>query len=267
MTRVQGDRPGRGGGRQPTVLLSFAHPDDEAFLAAGTAAKCIAEEGARVVLCTATRGEGATLRPGALYTREELGDAREAELLRAAEAIGISDVHLFAHPDRHLADADPEVVRGELVRAIRLHRPQVIITFDPNGSNLHPDHIAISRFTADAVSAAADPRWLPDGGEAHSVSRLLWTGAEPLWTQLREAPSPDALARRPGVDYLVDVRAHRARKREALLAHLSQRHGIDRLFFQPGDEELVLGFEVFRDAWRAGAPAKVRSGIFEDLVW
>lgn len=248
---------------RPTLLLSFAHPDDESFLAAGTVAKCIAEHGARVVLCTATRGEGATLHPGAIYTREELGVVREGELLRAAEVLGIDDVHLFGHPDRHLAEAAVATIRGELVRAIRLHRPQVVITFDPNGSNLHPDHIAISRFTADAVSVAADPRWLPEAGEAHAVSRLLWTGATPLWKQLRETPSPEELARLPGVDYLVDVRAYRARKRDALLAHLSQRRGIDRLFFEPGDEDLVLSYEVFRDAWGPSRKGVPRGEIFE----
>ena len=44
----------------------------------------------------------------------------------------------------------------------------------PNGMNLHPDHIAISRFASDAV-AAADPRWFPETGEPHTVARMLWS--------------------------------------------------------------------------------------------
>lgn len=251
--------------RPPTLLLSFAHPDDESFLVAGTVAKSIAEHDARVVLATATVGEAATLHPGARHTREELGAVREGELRRAAAVLGIESVYVLGHRDRHLAEADAGLVRRQLVRAIRAHRPDVVITFDPNGSNLHPDHIAISRFTADAVSAAADARWHPEEGDAHAVPRLLWTGAEPLWVVLRDIDAPEAMASRPGVDYLVDVTAYRDRKREALLAHESQRRGIDRIFFQPGNEERVLALEVFRDAWPDGVRRAPRRSIFEGL--
>lgn len=74
-----------------------------------------------------------------------------------------------------------------------------MITFDPNGGNLHPDHIAISRFTSDAVTAAADGRWHPELGPPHRVVRLLWVGTVLPW----EETDPGRLAETPGVDFLL----------------------------------------------------------------
>ena len=56
----------------------------------------------------------------------------------------INTTRLFASSDK---------IRRELVTAIRRHRPHVVITFDPDGVNLHPDHVAISQFTTAAMVA------------------------------------------------------------------------------------------------------------------
>src|SRR5206468_7450063 len=71
-----------------------------------------------------------------------------------------------------LAPADD--IRRRIVQIIRRIRPETVITFDPEGGNQHPDHIAISRFGADGISAAADGRWYPEAGKPHVVGRLLW---------------------------------------------------------------------------------------------
>src|SRR5919201_1393750 len=139
---------------QATILLSFAHPDDESFFPAGIAC-AYAARGARVVLSCATRGEAGSAGHPPLATREELPKLREQELRDAAAVLGISHLTLLDYRDRELADAPTEEIRAKLVRLTREHRPQVVITFDPDGGNRHPDHVAISRFTADAVTAAA----------------------------------------------------------------------------------------------------------------
>ena len=107
---------------------------------------------------------------------------RERELREAAEIIGFDELHLLGYRDKELADAPPEEIRREA----GVDHPAdaatiVVITFDPNGFNVHPDHVAISRFTSDAIAAAADPRWHPDAGEPHVVARLLWTPPFPPW--------------------------------------------------------------------------------------
>ena len=87
----------------------------------------------------------------------------------AADILGISEVHLLDYQDTRLAEAPIDQIRGELVALIRRHRPHVVITFDPNGMNGHADHVAISRFTMDAVAAAADPRWASEPTTPHLV--------------------------------------------------------------------------------------------------
>jgi N-acetylglucosamine malate deacetylase 2 len=229
---------------QRGILLSFAHPDDETVLAGGVACR-YAEEGGRVVVSAATRGEAGKSGDPPVCSREELPNVRESELREAARILGVRQVELLGHKDRELASAPPERIREQLVRLIRHHRPQVVITFDPNGTNLHPDHIAISRFTSDAIAASADSRWCPDAGEPHQVQRLLWTPPQRFWQLLR---LPD-IAAAPGVDFAVSIASCAARKALALRAHRSQHLSIDRIFFSPPDVERLLSLELFRQAW------------------
>jgi LmbE family N-acetylglucosaminyl deacetylase len=139
---------------EPCILFSFAHPDDESFAGAGTAMK-YAAAGARVVLVTATRGERGKAGNPPLCAPAELGAWRERELRTAAEIIGFDELQFLDYHDRDLAEAPPDQVRQSLVTLIRRLRPSVVASFDPNGFNVHPDHVAISRFTTDAVAADA----------------------------------------------------------------------------------------------------------------
>ena len=117
-----------------------------------------AEAGSGVVLETATRGERGKRGQPPVCTEDELPACREKELREAAAIIGFHELHLLDYRDRELAGAPVDEMRRTLVPLIRRLRPAVVITFDPNGFNAHPDHVAISRFTSDAIAAAADPR-------------------------------------------------------------------------------------------------------------
>lgn len=245
---------------QRSLLFIFAHPDDESFGAAGTAAR-YAEEGARLTLVTATRGDRGRCGDPPVCAQEELPAVREAELREAARILGIPDVRVLDYRDRELASAPPEEVRAALVRVIREVRPQVVVTFDPHGVNLHPDHVAISRFASDAVSAAADARWHRDAGPPHEVPRLLWTTPRPFYELARlEEPAAE-----PGVDFLLDVSRWWGKKAGALRAHRSQHIEIDRLFFDVEDSERVLGVEAFRDARRGAEPGGPLDDVFAGL--
>ena len=243
------------------LLLIFAHPDDESVFAAGTAAKCV-EAGGHVALCTATPGERGRAGAPPVCTPADLGRVRQHELVAACRELGIGTLRVLGYQDRALAVAPAETIRRQLVEVIRAVRPQVVITFDPNGSNLHPDHVAISRFAGDAVAAAADARWFPELGAAHAVTRVLWTLPVKPWDLLRRGDP----AGEPGVDYAIDIRPWSACKAAALRAHRSQHLGMDRIFFSKLDVDRLLGVELFRLA--AGpAPAIRPSGdVFADIL-
>jgi LmbE family N-acetylglucosaminyl deacetylase len=159
------------------LMAVFAHPDDESLGVGGTLAK-YAADGVEVALVTATRGDagryngqrtGEPGHPG----QEALGKMREAELRAAAAVLGVREVSVLDYRDGQLDRADPREVIGRIVAELRRFRPQVVLTFGPDGAYGHPDHIAISQFTTAAILAAAD---------AHVVSKLYYLAwPKPTW--------------------------------------------------------------------------------------
>jgi N-acetylglucosamine malate deacetylase 2 len=224
-----------------TFLFCFAHPDDESFACAGTVMK-YAERGVKSVLVTATRGQRGSAGSPALCTIDELPSVREQELRDAAAIIGFNELHVLDYQDQHLAEATRAQIQPVLVGHIRRLQPAIVFTFDPDGVNRHPDHVAISRFTIDAVAAAADPRCHPGTGSVYAVPRMLWTPPITPW----DAAMHDRLDDVPGADYVIDVSAFRERRIAALRAHRTQHVSIGRCFFDRPDLHRILD----RDIWR-----------------
>jgi len=166
----------------PRLMAVLAHPDDESLGVGGTLAK-YASEGVDVFLLTATRGDrgqyhghraGDPQHPGPLA----LATIRETELRAAASALGVREVSLLDYRDQHLDRADPRQAVADIAGHLRRVRPDVVVTFGPDGAYGHPDHIAISQFTTAAIVAAADPAFARDGVVAterpHAVSKLYY---------------------------------------------------------------------------------------------
>ena len=166
------------------LLCVLAHPDDEALGVGGTLAK-YAAEGVDPYLVTATRGErGWTGEPQAHPGLAVLGRTREAELRAAAAVLGIRQLDFLDYVDGDLDQADPAEAIGKIAACLRAVRPQVVVTFGPEGGYGHPDHIAVCQFTTAAVVAAGADGALPDvylDGAPHQVAKLyykVWTAAE-----------------------------------------------------------------------------------------
>lgn len=141
------------------LMCILAHPDDETLGVASTITK-YSEEGVQVYLVTATRGEGGWTGEKQDYPGPEaLGKIREAELRCAAQILGIHQVDFLDYIDGRLDSADPSEVIGKIVNRLREIRPHVVITFPPDGSYGHPDHIAICQFTTAALVCAADSEY------------------------------------------------------------------------------------------------------------
>ncbi|MDQ3069156.1 MAG: PIG-L family deacetylase [Acidobacteriota bacterium] len=233
-----------------TAVFIYAHPDDETFGAAGTIC-LLRSKGWRVVLACATLGEEGKCGEPAVCSREELDAVRERELRDAACVLDISAIHLLGYRDKELAAAPPREVRRTLVGLLRAEMPDRVFTFDPNGFNVHPDHVAISRFASDAIAAAADARWHPELGPAHAVPELWWTTELQPWEDV-----PPGVAGEPGVDVVLDVSAWAGNKEAALRAHRTQHLSIDHYFLSKPNARQLLSTETWRRAWPAqpGAP-------------
>lgn len=133
-----------------TVVGVWAHPDDEAYLMAGTALAAIAA-GSRLVCITATAGEAGETADEDRWPKADLGAIRRREMVASLRILGIDEHHWLNLADGSLSDIEPD--RGaDLVAAI-LHevQPDTILTFGPEGMTGHPDHIAIGSWAAMAV--------------------------------------------------------------------------------------------------------------------
>jgi LmbE family N-acetylglucosaminyl deacetylase len=156
------------------LMAIFAHPDDESLGTGGTLVK-YATEGIETYLITATRGERGWWGSEADYPGPAaLGRTREAELRSAAQVLGLREVVFLDYMDGELDQASPQEVIAKLTAHIRRIRPDVVVTFDPDGVYGHPDHIAISQLTTAAIMAAADSAYADSGRPPHRVSKLYY---------------------------------------------------------------------------------------------
>jgi LmbE family N-acetylglucosaminyl deacetylase len=157
------------------LMCVLAHPDDESLGTGGILAK-YAAEGVETYLVTATRGERGWWGEEKDYPGlEALGRIREAELRAAAEVLGLREVRFLDYVDGDLDRADPPEAIGRIAAHLRRVRPQVVVTFGPDGAYGHPDHIAICQFTTAAAVCAADADYQAEGGDPpHRVSKLYY---------------------------------------------------------------------------------------------
>jgi LmbE family N-acetylglucosaminyl deacetylase len=157
------------------LLAVFPHPDDETLGLGGAMAKYSAE-GVETHLVCATRGErgwfdsqGPNPGPGAV------GRIREAELRCAAEQLRLHEVSFLDYLDGDVDRAEPLEAVTKIAAHIRRIRPQVVVAFPPDGAYGHPDHIALSQFTAAALVCAADSTFpAGDGLAPHRVQKFYY---------------------------------------------------------------------------------------------
>jgi LmbE family N-acetylglucosaminyl deacetylase len=150
-----------------------------------------ANAGVNVTLVCATRGEAGEIAPGVNATPQNLGQVREEELRCAAEKIGLTNLYFLDYRDsgmigtpenndpRCLWQANLMEVTEKLVRLVRRHKPQVMLTFDPNGGYGHPDHIKIHQATMIAYFVAGDARIFPE--QIAKEDLQPWTPLKLYW--------------------------------------------------------------------------------------
>ena len=202
----------------PRRLLGiWSHPDDESYLAAGLMDR-VRRSGGEVTLLTVSDGEQGfpddDHRPIDLRRRQ-----RCRELRSAMASIGVLDLRLLGLPDGAVSAAP----RGDLVRALRAAmddvRPDLVVTFGPDGITGHPDHVA--------TSGAATAAWLDygDGELLYAAKTVAWLDE---WRSLHDrvglwmAEEPDGVASDDVELDLVLEAAPLDRKRRTLAHHASQ---------------------------------------------
>jgi LmbE family N-acetylglucosaminyl deacetylase len=240
--------------KSAVLLAVFAHPDDEAFGVGGTLAK-YAAAGCDVYLVTATRGEAGQIALPELATPASLPAVREQELRCACQIYGIHPPIFLDYLDGQLTIVNQGQAVGKLVRLIRQLKPQVLITFGPDGIYGHYDHLAVHRWAAAAVELAVDPDCFPDRDacETYQVSKLYYRvmAEEALATRRNSGQRPAVMM--DGVPFpfvgrplkeittVIDVSEFVGVKRQGILCHATQV-GPDSRYAQAPDE-------IMNDPW------------------
>lgn len=169
-------------------MVIVAHPGDEAFGFGGAIASAAAT-GAYVVVVCATRGwfdarlyaapaapggKNRDVKDGAVNWRN-VDTVREDELRRSVAVLGVRVVRQLDYAEGDLDRADFDHLVGRIVEPIRMHRPEVILSFGPDGVTGDSDHVVLSRAVRAAYERAAEPTAYEDDIEEDQVA---WRAAK-----------------------------------------------------------------------------------------
>ena len=201
------------------ILVILAHPDDPEFFCGATLAKW-ARAGHHITYVLLTCGDKGynSVTTTADISPDDLCSVRHEEQGAAAKVIGAEAVHIMDFPDGYLVpDLD---TRRKVVREIRRHKPDILVTCDPQnlfatyGIN-HPDHRAAGQVVIDAVFPAV-------GNDAY-FPELLEEGFKPhmpkeIWCSLTQQPNTT-----------VDVTETWEVKLQAILEHKTQVQDREKL--------------------------------------
>ena len=222
------------------AMVVTPHPDDAEGGCGATMAKWIQEAGTEVVVVMCTNGDKGTgdreMEP------ERLAKIREGEQRDASAYLGVNDVVFLRHPDGTLDDTMQ--FRGEVVREIRRHRPEIIFCIDPFrvASHTHRDHRMSGQVALDAAFSYAwshlhFPEQITEEGlRPHRVEEAFMWGTE-------------------AADVYIDVEGYLEAKATSLSLHASQmrqRTPADRLeriqrgCARQGEESGLIYAEGFR---------------------
>ena len=262
-----------------TLVCFHAHPDDECIQTGGVMRKA-ADEGHRVVLVVATKGEHGEVDEGVLGDGETLGERRAQETLAAADILGAERVEFLGYvdsgmigtPENELPEsfwqADIEEAAERLAAILRDVEADAITIYDDNGGYGHPDHIQVHRVGHRAAELASTPRVYEVTMNRDHLERGIALMREQAAAAGVEVPDvtddpgfgkPEAI-----ITGQVDVSAYVEHKRKAMRAHASQFS--DQSFFLSIPDEMfnyAFGTEWF--IRKGGGPGITETDLLAGL--
>ncbi|HLW86873.1 MAG TPA: PIG-L family deacetylase [Terriglobales bacterium] len=168
------------------ILLVVAHPDDETGVSAYLAK--LLDQHKRIEVVYLTHGEAGHNNMGP-ERGPSLGAVRETEVRHSLTSLGIDNVWFLDGRDtpsqnvlQSLANWHNGQALEEVVRMVRLTRPEVIVTWLPGffiGEN-HGDHQASGVLSSEAFDIAGDPAVFPAQlAAATKINETLLEGLQP----------------------------------------------------------------------------------------
>ncbi|MFI6093923.1 PIG-L family deacetylase [Lentzea sp. NPDC051213] len=222
-----------------TLVTFHAHPDDECIVTGGVMRKAF-EEGHRVVLVVATRGEAGEI-PDFLEEGEELWQRRVVETHAAADLLGVARVEFLGYLDSGMMGdelnsqpgsfwtADVEEAARKLAAILEEEDASALTIYDSFGGYGHPDHIQVHRVGKRAAEIAGTPavyQAMVKESEFREAMRLAG---------MEEPPEMEGAVPESEINVGVDVTKYLDVKRAAMRAHASQIP--EQSFFLALDDE------------------------------
>ena len=196
------------------VMFIGAHPDDDTGIMA-TFARYLLDEGYKGTVITLTGGEGG----GNAIGRESgpsLGLIRQEEERRSLAMVGVMAPQFIGLQDFYFTLSAEEVQKHwgdtwlcDVVRRVRLQRPEVILTMWP-GPGTHGEHQMAARAATIAYEKAGDPTYCGDQItreflQPFSPAKLYYYPNDPKGAGIVSIPSGD-MSRNAARTY-ADIRA------------------------------------------------------------
>jgi len=236
------------------------------------------DAGVRTVVVTCTNGEFGDapggIKPGQDgHDEQAVAQQRLAELREACKILGVAELEPLGYHDSGMPDWDYKdrpgafcniplaEVSARIGALMERYRPQVVVTYDATGPYQHPDHVHAARAAAAAAAGTGIPAKL-------YFTAMRGSDWQKVWQALRDA-GIDVPDRRPAdpeimrqmaeterrITTTIDIRPVLGRKRDALLAHVSQIQDSWFSKIPPDVAEAAFGRESFiRASDSTGAP-------------
>ena len=244
------------------LLCITAHPDDEAGAFGGTLLLC-ADQGVETSVVCLTAGTAARNR-GTAKTNDELAKLRRGEFNASCEVLHVGHGEVLDYPDGGLDRIELYGVVGELVLRMRKFRPQVILTFGPDGGLTgHIDHAMAGIFATLAFEWAGRPEryaeQLQNGLTPYRPQKLYYHSADFLLPDREFISQPTVSAR-------IDVGKERFEKKvQAFQKHTTQAPLFERVRKNLGHR--MGAVEMYHlAATNQPREAKAETDIFEGVV-
>ncbi|MBB4907024.1 PIG-L family deacetylase [Actinophytocola algeriensis] len=234
------------------TLVSFhAHPDDECIACGGVMRKAH-EEGHRVVLVVATRGELGEVPDGFLDDGEELWQRRVVETRASADILGVDRIEFLGYTDSGMMGeptndapgtfwtADVEEAAAKLAAILREENADVLTVYDDHGGYGHPDHIQVHRVGMRAAELAGTQKVYQATINRDRALAGQREFAERTGVEVPEM-GPDFGTPESEITCMVDVTAYTGHKRKAMRAHASQISE-QSFFLSMPDEAFIFAF-------------------------
>jgi LmbE family N-acetylglucosaminyl deacetylase len=251
----------------------YAHPDDDTFGLGAILAKHAAD--IDYTLIVATSGEAGEISDPALADKENLATVREREERDALQELGVPNatVHFLRQPDGGLKDVPRAGLVRTVVGLLEEARPQVVVTFGPEGITRHDDHITIGQVATEAFHEARNR------SNEGPFARLFYNAVpeselDAFWDAVRaegiDMGDPDGPFMPRGVpDHTITVRFDGRdvleTKMRAVMAHRTQASELTSIPLRI--QETFLASESFVQAWPpvTNPEGPRRSSLFEGL--